>query len=85
MKTFCTSGAWKCIHQTKWVNNLKLAANRRAVVSDNIIVTPYDFRFPKAAIWAGQMLKDVLSLVESSLVIGSAAALVFLVFPLVSA
>ena len=80
MKTLCTQGGWRCIRQTKWVNNLKLAANRRLRVNDRIVVTPYDVRFPKAAVWAVQIVEDVWNLVSSAMVVGGvgAAAAVFL-------
>lgn len=84
MKTLCSEGTWKCVRQTKWVNNLKLAANRRAVVSDRIVVTPYDVRFPKAAIWAVQILEDVWNIVFSSLIVGSIAIVIFVLRPVVS-
>lgn len=61
------------------VNNLKLAKRRRAVISDSIIVTPYDLRFPKAAIWAVQMAEDIWNLVASSVIVGSSAALAVMV------
>lgn len=63
------------------MNILELARNRRAVVSDSITVTPYDVRFPKAAIWAVQMLEDVWHIFASSLVVGSVAAVTIVVFP----
>lgn len=47
------------------VNNLKLAANRSALVSGRIAITPYDVRFPKAVIWVVQILEDVCNLVVS--------------------
>lgn len=84
MKKLCSDGSWQCIRQSKLVNNLKVAANRRAVVSDSIVVTPYDVRFPKAAIWSVQMLEDVWNLISSSFAIGTAAAVVFFILPLVS-
>lgn len=84
MKQLCFEGSWKCFRQIKWVNNLKVAANRRAVVSDSIIITPYDVRFPKAAIWVVQISEDALGLVASSLVIGSVAAVTFLLLPVFS-
>lgn len=57
-KKLCSDSSSPCIQQTKLVNNLKLAANRRAVASDRIVVTPYDVRFPKAVIWAVHILED---------------------------
>lgn len=74
MKSLCSAGTWKCIHQTKWMNNLKLAVNRRAPVSENIVVTPYDVRFPRWFIWVVQMVEDAWNLVATSLVVGSVAA-----------
>lgn len=84
MKNLCSSGKWKCICQTKWVNNLKLAVNRRAVISEHFIITPYDVRFPKVAIWAVQMLEDVCNMVFSSLAIGSVLGVVILFLPVTS-
>lgn len=53
---------WQCTERVTRVNNLKVAKNRRARVSEHIVVTPYDIRFPKAAVWAVQMLEDVWNL-----------------------
>lgn len=62
----------------KLVNNLELATNRRAVVSNRIVVTPYYVRFPKVAVRAVQMLEDVWNLLASSAAIGSVPAFTLL-------
>lgn len=54
------------------------------MVSDRIVVTPYDISFPKAAIWAVQMLEDVFNLVSSSLAIGFVLSAIFMASPTVS-
>lgn len=72
MKLLCKS-KWACVRSMKWVNNLKLYANRRAVVNELVTVTPYDLRFPKVAIWAVQMLEDAFELAVFSGFLGVAA------------
>ena len=67
MKQLCTAG-WKCTESVKLVNNLKVWANRRAVINDSIIVTPYDVRFPMAAIWMFQVAEEMYNFVSNSIV-----------------
>lgn len=55
------------------VNNLKVSANTRAVVGD-IVVTPYDLRYPVWAIWLVQMAEDTINLVLASVAIGAMVA-----------
>lgn len=73
MKRMCKS-EWNCVQAVKLVNNLKLAANRRVVVNDEITITPYDIRFPLWATWVAQMAEDVVGLVGVSVAVGAAAA-----------
>lgn len=61
MRKLCV-GQWNCVHVVKLVNNLKLASNRRARVNDDIVVTPYDHRFPRWTIWIVQMAEDAIEL-----------------------
>lgn len=77
MKVMC-KGEWRCVRTVKWVNNLKVAANRRAKVNELVTVTPYDLRFPRAAVWIVQMGEDVLRIVGAS-VAAAAVALFALV------
>ncbi len=79
MKQLCNAG-WKCTESVKLVNNLKVWANRRAVVNDRITVTPYDVRFPKAASWVAQAAEEVYDFVSSSIVMATVVALVLFVF-----
>lgn len=65
---------WTCTERVMLVNNLKLAANRRARVNKHIVVTPYDIRFPKAVIWAVQMLEDVWNMFALSACSGTVAS-----------
>lgn len=72
MRVLCGS-EWKCVRSVKMVNNLKLAANRRAKVSELVMVTPYDLRFPKAAVWVVQIAEDVMYIVVAGVVAAAAA------------
>lgn len=65
MKRLCDAAVFDCTNDVKFVNNLKVAVNRRVEISDEIVVTPYDIRFPKALIWAVQMMEDVFNLVTA--------------------
>lgn len=78
MKVLCNK-EWSCVRSVKMVNNLKLAANRRAKVNDLITVTPYDLRFPKVGVWALQMAEDALHITVAS-VAAAAVAVLALVF-----
>lgn len=72
------SKRWTCTERVTLVNNLKLAANRRARVSKHIVVTPYDIRFPKAAIWVVQILEDVWNMLVLSVCSGTVTGATFL-------
>eukprot|EP00171_Calliarthron_tuberculosum_P021268 IDg21268t1 len=74
MKRLC-AGEWKCVRTSKLVNNLKISANTRAIVSEDIVVTPYDLRFPLWATWVVQIAEDALNIVGASVVVGGIAAL----------
>lgn len=63
MKQLCSSGRWTCQAEVKLVNNLKISANTRCAFNDEIVITPYDVRFPVVLIWAVQMMEDVIELV----------------------
>lgn len=60
MRNLCGSSEWKCVNALMPVNNLKVTVNRRARFSNDIIITPYDIRFPKFATWIVQILENVL-------------------------
>ncbi len=80
MKELCAPGGqWKCMENFKLVNNLKLSVNRRARVTDEITITPYDVRFPRLFIWIAQMLEDVVQLVTLAAGTGAFAAFLTLV------
>lgn len=72
MKKLCAD-EWECVRTVKLVNNLKVAANTRAVVNGDITITPYDLRYPIWAVWLVQMLEDVFNLLLSALLIGGVA------------
>lgn len=73
MKRMCsTQASWNCYSDIKWVNNLKISANTRAVFNDHITITPYDLRFPVPLIWAVQMTQDALQLVLLSVYVSVA-------------
>lgn len=63
MKRLCAT-KWECTKTVKLVNNLRITANRRAVVSDRITVTPYDLRVPKIVIWVVQIAEQLFSLLS---------------------
>ncbi len=65
MKQLCNTG-WKCTESVKLVNNLKVWANRRAIINDRITVTPYDVRFPKVASWVGQAAEEIYNFYSNS-------------------
>lgn len=75
----CT-GDWKCIERVTLVNNLKVAANRRARVKADIVVTPYDVRFPRAAVWAVQILEDAWGMIAFSLGYGTFVSAALLLY-----
>eukprot|EP00171_Calliarthron_tuberculosum_P014326 IDg14326t1 len=79
MKRLC-AGQLYCTAEVRLVNNLKVAVNRRAEVSDDIVVTPYDIRFPKALVWAAQMTEDAIRIVSKSLGVGVLLTASFLVY-----
>lgn len=72
MKRMC-AGEWECTQSVKLVNNLKVAANRRARISSDVVETPYSIRFPKVAVWAVQMLEDVWNVLALSVCSGTVA------------
>lgn len=78
MRRLC-GGVWtgECTKSVKLVNNLKIAANRRAVVGD-IVVTPYDIRFPIWLIWVVQILEDVWNVLALSVCTGTLASVAVL-------
>lgn len=79
MKQLC-AGQWKCTESVKLVNNLKVWANRRAVVDGGIIVTPYDVRFPKAASWIAQIAEEIYHFISISTVVAFISAALAVVF-----
>lgn len=62
---------WRCMERLILVNNLKVAVNRRTRVNENIVVTLYDIRFPKAAVWAVQIFEDVINMLAFSVTYGT--------------
>lgn len=63
MKRMCDKdGEWsgRCDADERRVNNLRLVYGRRAKYNTNIIITPYDIRFPKAAVWIVQISQEIL-------------------------
>ncbi len=65
MKRLC-AGTWRCVATRRYVNNLRVTGNRRALVGD-IIVTPYDLRYPRWAVWVVQIAEMVLRAVAAPL------------------
>lgn len=49
----------KCSVEQRWVNNLRIVSNRYAVVKHDIIITPYDYRFPKFITWIVQCSQEL--------------------------
>ncbi len=78
MKRLCADDGWQCLLRVNRVNNFKVAANRRARVSSEITIAPYDVSFPKATIWAVQMLKDVCKMLALSICNGALAGVAVL-------
>lgn len=74
------AGDWTCTERETLVNNLKVASNRRARVDEHIVITPYDIRFPKAAVWLVQMLEDVWGILAMSVCSGTVAGAALLLY-----
>jgi len=79
MKRLCMS-PWNCVRTVKLVNNLKVTANRRAVISDSIVVTPYDIRFPRWGVWLVQIAEIVFNTVGSSGIMAGVFALAAVIY-----
>lgn len=59
MHQLCRSGVWRCIEETKLVNNIKVWQTSRVRVSDIVTITPYDVRYPKWMIWVAQLTHEI--------------------------
>lgn len=63
IQRLCSSGRWSpCIPKVKYVNNLRLLSNREVRFSDRLVITAYNFNFPKMLIWILQLAQDILVL-----------------------
>lgn len=63
----CAAQRWHgCWRSVALVNNMRVTVNRRLRVSPEIVLTPYDVRFPKAATWVAQLSQDALVLVAGA-------------------
>lgn len=67
MLKLCGSGTWKCTARMAYVNNMKIAAGTRLRFDEDVVITPYDDRFPVAGPWIVQMAEDVVALVVIAL------------------
>lgn len=56
MKQLCKS-TWNCVRTVKLVNNLRITSHRRATISEGIILTPFDIRYPRWCVWVVQILE----------------------------
>lgn len=62
MKRECSrTGKWhgECTRDEKLVNNLRLFYHREIKINEEITITPFDFRYPKAAVWAVHILQEL--------------------------
>lgn len=67
MKRECSKkGKWygECTVDKKLVNNMRLIYNRKLRINDDITITPFDFRYPKAAVWIVQIVLESLRFLE---------------------
>jgi len=84
MQRLCAS-EWRCVESVRTVNNLNVFANRRVTLDTkkkhgvDIIITPYDARFPRWCSWVAQFAYESLHLVLASWVLGALTAVAFLV------
>lgn len=78
MKRLCAD-EWQCVESVKLVNNLDIFANRRAVVSSRITVTPYDLRFPKLLVWVAQAAERLWTQMHVALASFALLSTVFIV------
>lgn len=55
-------GEWsgRCVSKERRVNNLRVIYHRSAIYNAHITITPYDIRFPIAAVWTVQIFQEVL-------------------------
>lgn len=63
---------WQCRREVRLVNNLKVAANKMARFDEQIVITPYDIRFPVFLVWVAQMGEDAVNIVRTSIISGFA-------------
>lgn len=62
MKRECSNtGKWygECTVDEKMVNNLRLLYHRKIRINDDITITPFDYRYPKAAVWVVQIIQEL--------------------------
>eukprot|EP00171_Calliarthron_tuberculosum_P007518 IDg7518t1 len=60
MRHLCISQDWSCVYAVMPVNNLNVIKNRQVRFSKDIVITPYDIRFPRFATWVAQILENAL-------------------------
>lgn len=76
MRELCSpEGKWQCVRSVKLVNNLKIARHTRWRVRPNLVVTPYDRRFPPVLSWIAQLAQDSWRIVANATVLGVALVL----------
>ncbi len=73
-------GGWNCTEDMKLVNNLKVFSKRRVRYNEHIVITPYDIRFPRAAIWIVQIAEATFDLVIQAISLGIAIILGLLMY-----
>ncbi len=66
MRELCAA-EWNCVRSVRWVNNLRITKIRRWRIDENVVVTPYDARFPRLAVWVVQVAQDILDMLEIQL------------------
>lgn len=81
MKKLCLPrGKLNCSEALKLVNNLKVYGAARIQYNHRIVITPYDDRFPRIAIWIVQVIEDIVDLIIHAISLGFAVIIGLLMY-----
>lgn len=75
MLSLCSQQQQECTEREMYVNNLAIAFTTRLQLTENVIVTPYDARYPIFLCWLAQMVHDSIWLISQSMFMSFIAAL----------
>lgn len=76
MREKCDEGLWKCDEDVKAVNNLHIPYGTRVRFNEDIVITPYDARFPIALTWLIHIVMDIFHLLYLSSTVACFATVV---------